>query len=206
VTHGQSAPSPNGYDIVKPLPTGDGTQIYYWQVVYSSAPDAAADDKVTELKSEIRAFTLEPMPVIEDFSTISDRIFGTIVGDGTNLNLGHAAFVNSGVKINTMKSARIKATRLPDRHHVHRSNQPAAQLRTHLKQGRHALPQAHAASRWRRTCHVEPDPPRVEAVEADLQLPGIPGLIEEPGKGPQLCARHCHTSARSHIPATRRSD
>ena len=98
---------PYGYDIVRPLV--GGTQIYYWQVVYTSAPDA--DGKTTELKSDVRAFTIEAMPAIESASAISDRVFGTVLGDGTNLNVGAAAFVNSGLKVNTIKSARIRPNR-----------------------------------------------------------------------------------------------
>lgn len=91
---------PYGMDIVRGLDNG---KVYYWQVVYT---DAAG----VEQKSEVRAFSVEAMPTI-DIASLSDQIFGSAVGDGTNLNLGAAAFVNSGVKVNTVKSARIKAAR-----------------------------------------------------------------------------------------------
>ncbi len=86
-----------GIDSLRGLNAGT----YYWQVVY-------LDKDGQQKTSEIRSFTIKAAPEIGDVGTISDQIFGSAVSDGTELNLGKAAFVNSGVKVHSIRSARIK--------------------------------------------------------------------------------------------------
>lgn len=76
---------------------------YYAQVI-------STKDTV-EVKSEVRAFTIDNVPDAPNPGAVSDQAFGTAFGDGTELNLGAAAFINSGLKTNSIKSFRVKRAR-----------------------------------------------------------------------------------------------
>lgn len=90
-----------GFDIVRGLENGT---TYYWQVVSTDANGA-------EVKSEVRGFAIDPMPTSQNPTAISDQVWGTVMGDGTNLNTGTAAFVNSGLKVTDIASVRVKRYR-----------------------------------------------------------------------------------------------
>lgn len=85
-----------GQDVLKPLTWGS---TYYWTVVYTDADG-------NEQRSEIQAFAIDDEPNTGSVSDISNQIFGSVVGDGTNLNLGAAAQVNSHVTRPTIRSRR----------------------------------------------------------------------------------------------------
>jgi hypothetical protein len=78
--------------------------VYYWQVVSASATAGGAD-----IKSAVRAFAIDPETVKPEDSieAISNQVVGTAFDDGSYLNLGAAAFVNSGVKVASIKSTRL---------------------------------------------------------------------------------------------------
>jgi hypothetical protein len=80
-----------GNDILEPVKPGT---TYYWQVVAKTSPTDA-----TEVRSEIRTFTLDPEQQEASIASVSDKIMGTVFDDGTQLNLGAAAYVNSKVKV-----------------------------------------------------------------------------------------------------------
>lgn len=87
-----------GNDQLVPLESG---KVYYWQVVSSNA------DGSGEVKSAVRAFAIDAeasQPSIED---ISNKVHGTAFDDGSFLNLGAAALVNSGVRVNSLQSSRL---------------------------------------------------------------------------------------------------
>jgi hypothetical protein len=73
---------------------------YYWQVV--STDKAGAD-----MKSAIQSFTIDAEVAEPTVGDIGDKVMGTVYDDGTQLNLGAAAFVNSGVRVKTIASSRI---------------------------------------------------------------------------------------------------
>lgn len=87
---------PYGNDILRPL---EWNTTYYSQVVYT---DADGHEKT----SAVRSFAIDNTPTFDDPGDISDQVWGSVMGDGTNLNLGAAAFVNSGLKVTSIRSAR----------------------------------------------------------------------------------------------------
>lgn len=91
-----------GRDVVRNLEWG---KIYYWQVVSSTTP-AGSDGEKVDVKSAVRAFAIDDMPKSQSVSDISNSIFDSVYGDGTNLNLGAAAFSNSGVRVKRAASMR----------------------------------------------------------------------------------------------------
>ena len=87
-----------GNDTLVPLESG---KVYYWQVVSTSG--------TAEVKSAVRAFAIDAettQPTIED---VTAQVHGTAFDDGTYLNLGAAALVNSGVRVKTIQSSRLAA-------------------------------------------------------------------------------------------------
>lgn len=90
-----------GQDILRPLEWG---KVYHWQLVYT---DAAGN----EAKTEVRSFAIDNEPKREDLAQLSDRIVDSAFGDGTELNLGAAAFSNSGVRVRRASSARRSKNR-----------------------------------------------------------------------------------------------
>jgi hypothetical protein len=89
-----------GNDQLQPLESGT---VYYWQVVSGSA------DGKSEVKSAVRAFAVDgenSQPTIAD---ISAQVHGTAFDDGSYLNLGAAALVNSGVRVSSIQSRRLAA-------------------------------------------------------------------------------------------------
>ena len=78
----------------------EADHVYYWQVV-------SADKEGKELKSAIRSFAIDKEVEQETVGEIGDKVMGTVFDDGTQLNLGAAAFVNSGVRVKTIASSRI---------------------------------------------------------------------------------------------------
>ncbi len=87
-----------GNDQLQPLESG---KVYYWQVVSSSA------DGKSEVKSAVRAFAVDSETTQPTIEEVSAQVHGTAFDDGTYLNLGAAALVNSGVRVNTIRSARL---------------------------------------------------------------------------------------------------
>lgn len=77
---------------------------YYWQVVAKKSP---TDE--TEVKSEVRAFYLDAEAEEQSIAEISNTVHGTAFDDGTQLNLGAAAYVNSKVKVGMPKATRLAA-------------------------------------------------------------------------------------------------
>ncbi|MCW2949810.1 MAG: hypothetical protein JWN41_823 [Thermoleophilia bacterium] len=73
---------------------------YYWQVV-------SADAQAKDVVSAVRSFTIDAKPAEPTVAEIGSRVMGTVFDDGTQLNLGAAAFVNSGVRVKTVHSTRI---------------------------------------------------------------------------------------------------
>ena len=90
-----------GQDVLRLLEWG---KTYYWQVVYTDATGK-------EAKGEVRSFSIKPEPPAEDLSALSDRIFDSAFGDGTELNLGASAFSNSAVRISKAASQRRSKNR-----------------------------------------------------------------------------------------------
>lgn len=90
-----------GMDIPKPLEWG---KTYYWNIAYT-------DKAGTELNSPTRAFTIDEEPAAVDINALSDKIFGSVVSDGSTLNTGASAFVNSGLKVASLASKRVKPNR-----------------------------------------------------------------------------------------------
>jgi hypothetical protein len=88
-----------GNDVLKELDAG---QIYYWQVVSGIAKEGDAGTK-----SDVRSFTVDAKANDSSIEDISNKIIGTVFDDGTNLNLGAAAYVNSGVRVKSLASTRL---------------------------------------------------------------------------------------------------
>lgn len=78
-------------------------KVYYWQVV--SSPKAGGADVV----SAVRSFAIDAEPAAQSIADVSGQVYGTAFDDGTQLNLGAAAFVNSGVKVSSIASSRLAA-------------------------------------------------------------------------------------------------
>ncbi|MCW2922963.1 MAG: hypothetical protein JWM98_367 [Thermoleophilia bacterium] len=76
-------------------------KVYYWQVV---TKDAAGTG---ELKTAVRSFAIDAEPTQASVGAISDQVHGTAFDDGTQLNLGAAAFVNSKVRTTGIASSRL---------------------------------------------------------------------------------------------------
>ncbi len=89
-----------GNDQLQPLESG---KVYYWQVVSSSA------DGKTEITSAVRAFAVDSETVKPTIEEVSAQVHGTAFDDGTYLNLGAAALVNSGVRVSSLQSSRLAA-------------------------------------------------------------------------------------------------
>ena len=87
-----------GQDQLQPLEPG---RAYFWQVVSKSNTEGAPD-----VLSRVRVFYIDKDDT-ESIEEISNRIMGTAVDDGTYLNLGAAAYVNSKVRVKTIKSQRL---------------------------------------------------------------------------------------------------
>jgi hypothetical protein len=90
-----------GNDQLQALEAGT---VYYWQVVSASTTPGGAD-----IKSAVRAFAIdaETAKPEDSIEAISNQVHGTAFDDGSYLNLGAAAFVNSGVKVSTIRSTRL---------------------------------------------------------------------------------------------------
>lgn len=91
-----------GNDVLKALEPG---HVYYWQVIGASSPT----DK-TEVKSDIRSFYIDSEVKQDSISEISDKIMGSVFDDGTQLNLGASAYVNSKVKVGSPSAKRISVS------------------------------------------------------------------------------------------------
>lgn len=89
-----------GNDQLLPLEAGT---VYYWQVVSSSA------DGKSEAKSAVRAFAIDATNSQPTIADISAQVHGTAFDDGSYLNLGASALVNSGVRVSSLKSTRLAA-------------------------------------------------------------------------------------------------
>lgn len=87
-----------GNDQLQPLEAG---KVYYWQVV---SKDEAGTG---EVKSAVRAFAIDAEKTGNDIKDISAQINGTVFDDGTQLNLGAAALVNSGVRVSSINSTKL---------------------------------------------------------------------------------------------------
>jgi hypothetical protein len=74
---------------------------YYWQVVASGA------DGTGEVKSVVRSFAIDAEGSQPGVGEISGQVYGTAFDDGSYLNLGNAAFVNSGVRVGKLASVRL---------------------------------------------------------------------------------------------------
>jgi hypothetical protein len=74
--------------------------VYYWQVV-------STDKDGKEVLSAVRSFAIDKEPVKPTVGEIGEHVMGTVFDDGTQLNLGAAAYVNSGVRVKTISSARL---------------------------------------------------------------------------------------------------
>lgn len=79
-------------------------RVYYWQVV------STGSDGTGEVKSAVRSFAIDAEAKVDAVDAISSQVHGTAFDDGTQLNLGAAAFVNSGVRVSTISSARLAPT------------------------------------------------------------------------------------------------
>ena len=90
-----------GQDIIRPI---DANTTYYLQMIYT---DAAG----VEQKSEVRHFSVAAAQELPSIQELSDQIFGSVFGDGSGLNTGPAAFANSGLKVTSIKSARVSKFR-----------------------------------------------------------------------------------------------
>jgi hypothetical protein len=91
-----------GNDQLKPL---EWNHTYFWQVV------STKDSDKTEVKSAVRTFTIDKPDDGIDPTAISDKIFGSVKSDGTTLNKGDAAFINSGLRVSALSSVRTKPSR-----------------------------------------------------------------------------------------------
>lgn len=76
-------------------------RVYFWQVVSTGA------DGTSEVKSDVRSFAIEAENADESIPDVSNQVYGTAFDDGSQLNLGAAAFVNSGVKVTKLSSTRL---------------------------------------------------------------------------------------------------
>jgi hypothetical protein len=76
-------------------------KVYYWQAVSNTA------DGKGEVKSAVRSFAIDADPVEQNIADISAHITGTVFDDGSQLNLGAAALVNSGVRVKSIVSSRL---------------------------------------------------------------------------------------------------
>jgi hypothetical protein len=99
-----------GNDQLQPLEEGT---VYYWQVVSKSNVEGGAD-----ILSAVRAFAIDAKPTQGSIADVSNKVVGTAFDDGTQLNLGAAALVNSGVRVSKIYSTRlgIYAYRIHVRH------------------------------------------------------------------------------------------
>lgn len=88
-----------GNDQLQPLEAGT---VYYWQVVSKSTVAGAPD-----IVSAVRAFAIDAKPKSSSIGDISDKVVGTAFDDGTQLNLGAAALVNSGVRVSKIHSTKL---------------------------------------------------------------------------------------------------
>jgi hypothetical protein len=86
-----------GQDIIRPLEDGNK---YWLTFTYT---DANGKDQTTKPIW----FFVQAAPTFEDPSSISDQVMGSVVGDGTNLNLGAAAYVNSKLKVTNIRADRL---------------------------------------------------------------------------------------------------
>lgn len=86
-----------GNDKLVPL---EEDHVYYWQVV-------SADKDGKDVLSTVRSFAIDKEPVTPTVGEIGTKVMGTVFDDGTQLNLGAAAYVNSGVRVKTISSSRI---------------------------------------------------------------------------------------------------
>lgn len=91
----------SGRDRLQPLESG---KVYYWQVVSASNVAGGAD-----IVSPVRAFSVDAEPKQQSVGEISDQVHGTAFDDGTQLNLGASAYVNSGVRVKKIHSTKLKA-------------------------------------------------------------------------------------------------
>lgn len=64
-------------------------------------------DSTGEVKSAVRSFAVDAARSGESVQEISNQVHGTAFDDGTQLNLGAAAFVNSGVRVRKISSTRL---------------------------------------------------------------------------------------------------
>ena len=87
-----------GNDTLVPLEVG---KVYYWQVVSSSGAG--------EVKSAVRAFAVDSETEQPTIEQVTAQVHGTAFDDGSYLNLGAAALVNSGVRVQTLRSTRLAA-------------------------------------------------------------------------------------------------
>ncbi|MCB0879636.1 MAG: hypothetical protein KDC46_11755 [Thermoleophilia bacterium] len=77
-------------------------KVYYWQVVSKSNVDGAPD-----IVSDVRAFAIDAEPAAQSIADVSNQVYGTAFDDGTQLNLGAAAYVNSGVRVKDIHTTRL---------------------------------------------------------------------------------------------------
>jgi hypothetical protein len=91
----------SGNDRLMPL---ESDKVYYWQVV------SKIKGTDTETLSAVRSFAIDKKPDSPSISDISEQVHGSAISDGTQLNLGAAAFVNSGVRVKSIRSSRLGRT------------------------------------------------------------------------------------------------
>lgn len=85
-----------GNDRLRPLESG---RTYFWQVVSRDADGDA-------MHSAVRSFRLDRRDTDPSVPSISNQVIGSSVGDGTLLNRGAAAWVNSRVRVDRIASVR----------------------------------------------------------------------------------------------------
>lgn len=89
-----------GNDQLRPLESG---KVYYWQVVSRSV------DGKSEITSSVRAFSVDAEKAQPSIADVTGQVHGTAFDDGSYLNLGAAALVNSGVRVSSIRSSRLAA-------------------------------------------------------------------------------------------------
>lgn len=87
-----------GGDVLLALEPGT---VYYWQVVSKKA------DGNVDVTSEVRSFAIKSEQDPTSVAAITAQVHGTAFDDGTQLNLGAAAFVNSKVRVKSIASTRL---------------------------------------------------------------------------------------------------
>lgn len=83
-------------------------KVYYWQVVSASNAKDENGKPLADVVSSVQSFAIDAKKDEPSIGDVSNQIFGTAFDDGTQLNLGAAAFVNSKVRVKKIHSTRMK--------------------------------------------------------------------------------------------------